>query len=392
MASMNKTIVSALERLKKSPLFNFSLSSKELFHSDFLDWLCKNYPTEVMPIFLTCVAKHPDLTAEWKVEREKGHQDLKFSFHDGSVLVVENKVKSIPNEEQLQRYCRKFGGKPLHSFLLLSLVKPPFVASIEGIIDVGDDCRWAFLDYEDLARELKLILPIIDKRDLYHGKLLFDYIEFIRCLSEIAKASALMPESSDNFFAYHELMPNLKELRIHDLVYKNIFSEMAQFTAARLKKSGYNVKRAWKRENSNAENGEVYVDAGFSNGTGMFSVFYVVIGSKEVGGPCILFIQLQDKMFRLFLNVKGKKRCTHIAKILADRNLWFNFDKLPTSSIIKRKRKEMPFNRFGASDMYRYKLIDDMSPEQLAEITIEYVDQVKRNASTIRKIVRKATK
>jgi hypothetical protein len=33
-----------VQRLKKSPLFNLSLASKELFHSNFLAWLCEAYP------------------------------------------------------------------------------------------------------------------------------------------------------------------------------------------------------------------------------------------------------------------------------------------------------------------------------------------------------------
>ena len=37
--------------LKKSPLFNLSLSSKELFHSNFLYWIGQNYPLEFGKLF-----------------------------------------------------------------------------------------------------------------------------------------------------------------------------------------------------------------------------------------------------------------------------------------------------------------------------------------------------
>ena len=40
-----------VQRLKKCPLFNLSLASKELFHSNFLAWLCEAYPNQVGRLF-----------------------------------------------------------------------------------------------------------------------------------------------------------------------------------------------------------------------------------------------------------------------------------------------------------------------------------------------------
>lgn len=34
----------SIDELSSSPLFNLSLSSKELFHSNFLAWLAQHYP------------------------------------------------------------------------------------------------------------------------------------------------------------------------------------------------------------------------------------------------------------------------------------------------------------------------------------------------------------
>ena len=35
-----------ISELKASPIFNLSLSSKELFHSNFIAWVSENYPLE----------------------------------------------------------------------------------------------------------------------------------------------------------------------------------------------------------------------------------------------------------------------------------------------------------------------------------------------------------
>jgi hypothetical protein len=386
MSSTNEVIESAVSQLRKSPLFNLSLGAKELFHSDFLDWLSRSYPSSVMPIFAKRMTIYPNISVDWKVEREKGHQDLKFSFNDGSVLVVENKVKSIPNKEQLQKYCHKYLGKPHHTFLLLSLLKPEFITSNDDIIKLGDDCHWAFLDYQRLAQELQSILPLVEQQNTYHGKLLSDYIEFIDLLSKIANASARVTESSENLFSYHQYMHILRDLRIHDLFYKSIFSNMAQLMITKLQNIGHIVQK--DRSPNKGKKEEIFVDSNFTHGTGMCTVYYVIIGEKEEGGPCIMFIQLQDDMFRLFFHIKGKKRSMKIAEIIADENLWFNFDKLPESSIIKRFRKEKHFNSYNKTDLYRYKLIHNISPEELAKIIISYVDQLKKNANRIRGIVK----
>lgn len=52
---MNETI----EKLKISPLFNLSLSSKELFHSNFLYWIGRTYPSEFGGIFSKYLNEKP---------------------------------------------------------------------------------------------------------------------------------------------------------------------------------------------------------------------------------------------------------------------------------------------------------------------------------------------
>ena len=46
-----KEIKKICESLKKNTMFNLSLSSKELFHSNFIAWLIENYPNNMNNIF-----------------------------------------------------------------------------------------------------------------------------------------------------------------------------------------------------------------------------------------------------------------------------------------------------------------------------------------------------
>ncbi|GEM_PF-4069613 len=396
MPSKNEAIVSAVLRLEKSPLFNLSMGGKELFHSDFLYWLCKSHPEEVIPIFARRMHTSPDMPTQCDINREKKHYDLKFTFTDKNVLIVENKVKSIPTEKQLWGYSKPYNKMPEYSFLLLSLVKPAFAPITDGKIQLsglGEEqdqhgAIWAVMDYEELAKELKSILPTVEKNDLYHGRLLSDYVEFISLLNNIARETRIDSTSNENFFAFKESMASLIKHRMHDLVYKRIYSDMSHIVAAKLRDRDIAVRLGDVKD---GRKGDIYVDSNFTNMTGMFTAYYVVLENKEVGGPCLLFIQVQDNQFRLFLYLKNKKRSVEVARILAEEKIWFNFDRVESFGI-KRKRKEKPFNRFLGSHLYRYKLIDNISPDKLAEVTIEYIKQAKMNASRVRAEVEKAAK
>lgn len=117
---------SAYEYLKSSPMFKLSLSSKELFHSNFLEWLSNVNPIAFKSLILDMAGlkgkkyKWPDV---WRVKREYNNFDLCIVAYDQYknnedekidddedfriMFVIENKVKSIPYIEQLKRYTQE---------------------------------------------------------------------------------------------------------------------------------------------------------------------------------------------------------------------------------------------------------------------------------------------
>lgn len=110
---------SIVTKLRKSPMFQLSLSSKELFHSNFLYWIWQVSPTmfQYMISQLFMKAGRPIDHEEWpeyyEVHREYNNFDLCViskndeSDKQGKVrLVVENKVKSIPRLSQLKEYFK----------------------------------------------------------------------------------------------------------------------------------------------------------------------------------------------------------------------------------------------------------------------------------------------
>lgn len=142
MCKENKDIY---KELQESPMFQLSLASKELFHSNFLAWIGswdfgnkkkrgKDHPfRQLMSALGASHALDDSIWGDqWYVAREYRNFDLcvlnrmpdEFQEDDGQIdnsqqedsgqddgirvlLVLENKVKSIPNIEQLQEYQDK---------------------------------------------------------------------------------------------------------------------------------------------------------------------------------------------------------------------------------------------------------------------------------------------
>lgn len=94
--------------LKKSPLFHFSLHAKELFHSNFLAWI-SDIPMNGKDLFKNIFSKLGIDTSKWGTDyivvREGDHLDLSVydSNHKDCFMILENKVKSIPEYSQLKR-------------------------------------------------------------------------------------------------------------------------------------------------------------------------------------------------------------------------------------------------------------------------------------------------
>src|SRR4051794_31150414 len=107
-----------ITRLERSPLFNLSLSSKELFHSNFLDWLCKLYPVEAGNLFASFLTVLPDSIKGpiVKTYRELANIDLTLLYENGETLIIENKVKSLPYLGQLEEYAKANPDRAKTSF------------------------------------------------------------------------------------------------------------------------------------------------------------------------------------------------------------------------------------------------------------------------------------
>ncbi len=221
---MSESINDIIQKLDNSPMFHMSLSDKELFHSNFIYWLCRKYPEEMTEVFKDYVK---DTTGELvidpkEVRREEDHIDLKIGFKNGQELIIENKVKSFPDLHQLEKYSDN--KKSNDSYLLLSLYKPFYAKN--GEFELSNGKVWKYLSYTELANLLrKNILSCLEKSS-YEYNLIEDYLNYIVNFSEI---NEFYENNISVPFNFEELKKNpenivLKEYRLWDHYQRNLYA------------------------------------------------------------------------------------------------------------------------------------------------------------------------
>lgn len=260
--------------LQGSPLFQLSLTNKELFHSNFLAWFGNNYKEEFKELVNRLLGQGtwPNCVQDFFIVREYDHFDICVRELNNRKLgnpriVIENKVKSIPTKKQLDDYKQKNSVKNCDLFILLTMT------SMETPKD------WKIITYKQLSKELKTI----SLGSTYHNELLKDYCDYVANLQRVI-------EHFDDISSYYstddedELM---KELGIHDLCGKRKIQTAYNNLVDILTKKGYNVVS----KESDLTTDNIMVGWGFTN-----SPLIEVKLKSEYGDDII--IQIQDKQYR----------------------------------------------------------------------------------------------
>ena len=159
-------------------MFKLSLGSKELFHSNFIEYLWETDKNKVVNIFRKLLEKQDFLSdiniGNYELSREKEHFDICLHHKEGKTtkydVILENKVKSIPLKAQLERYAVKDTET---CYLLLSLVEN--FADKKAIEKEG---IWKIANYNDLKEA-------IEEQKFDNDVYVKDYCEFIGLLHEL---------------------------------------------------------------------------------------------------------------------------------------------------------------------------------------------------------------
>jgi len=205
---------SAINVLKSSAMFELSLASKELFHSNFIYWLGNTYPDILKQVIRGWLNWKGSGSIEEivSISRESKNLDILISYRkstarsvdDVCYLIIENKVKSIPYFEQLNRYS-KYIDESNGSGVLLTCVECKIIPP-----------KWKEVTYADYLEKLEEVLKK-EKIPLYHKELIQDYIRFTNALVELLGSV----KKKNRYFLQREFKKEVSSLRIHDLFLKN---------------------------------------------------------------------------------------------------------------------------------------------------------------------------
>jgi hypothetical protein len=345
---LEEIIGADIKTLRSSPLFQLSLGSKELFHSNFLAWLFETYPEESGRALSRFIKDDTGNVAIDRVLREQKNRDLTIYFRNGQELVIENKVKSLPYIEQLEMYSD--GAEANQNFLLLSLMSPPF--SVEGVVKAGR-AVWNTLTYSDLPTVIKQIGSGVTNE--YHRAILSDYISFASSLGGIFASNSY--SENDLFADFHSpskgsAFEQLQPLRMGDIYQKLRYESLASRIYEVLANVYPGLVVLSDTRDGEREVGHMYVSHGMSNSQGMVTVSYLVAKGLY------LTVQIQGGSYRQMVQGYAGygKASRGVAERLKSKRLWFDFSDFADAKEYPRGTKE--FNTFGDIDFYRSVKLD----------------------------------
>ena len=275
-----------LNTLKNSLIYRMSLGSKELYHSNVWAWLI-----EKDPAFLGMFGFGEDVIKRvQRVGREEGNRDLSVyltSDEQGQepIIIIENKLKSIPNKDQLRGYQNEVGDR-FFAGVLTGICRPTIADADDKIRVQGDqgEKAWDFIDYKTIAERIKEI-ALTSKLDERGLATVNEYCGDIAAMDALVKQK--VGETLDPFWGDEN--GDWNDLGLMDLVNKVRASGFIQYFKERWEKTGTPMPSK--------------VEQGFNNKKNTLGFFYCVSGQPTIG------IQIEGNQFRrvVYTDRQGQK-------------------------------------------------------------------------------------
>lgn len=388
-----KTMDQIINALKVNPIFKMSLGSKELFHSNFLEYLWDVDQEEFKKLINDVYPNTFDTNTNYLLGREKKNFDIciyhKIKGQRGGEkdvydLIIENKVKSIPYKEQLDEYNNEaIKNNKNCRFILLSLSdKIPDLSEIKK--------QWEIVKYDILRDKIEnhyLNNPnICSTRDKEY---ITDYCIFIEQMNKLV--DKIIP---NNIFVHPLFEENdidkLKKIRLHDLYIKlrcswfviELKKRITQNTQIIHKFSGVKQNQINLNIDINQGNGQIAAWI-CDNKNNVFEIVIqgdqyrhginqrMILTPSKIKGERLNELydklkQLSDKRPLEFLNFNGNNNVEpHTIKKFRDKN----------STLMKSG----PFNCYGEDYIYRYIEANNHSTNMLLTMMLNDINAIFAN-------------
>jgi hypothetical protein len=349
-----QSIPALITALEDEPLTHLMLGHRELFHSNIIAWFFEKFPLAADAVFKPLSQPDRNLIVARAVRREKGNLDLVFEWPNCRPLIIENKVFSLPDEVQLERYGKKSartGGAASH--WLLSLSNPGWIGGCVNIAGV----EWKWISYSTLAEQIVGALP---KNDLsYAAETMRHYAHVIQLLSELARQTAVSSVDDQVNFEKN-LIEEFKGSRLLTSFGKIRSSYVAKMISDAMRARGLHG---------------LTVKSDFSNQTPLLEVFQPV----SLGAGSLAGWQLQGDQFRravILPHLAGRTEESLRRRFECARENMHFFDFGPLDDILgtagtptEPLKKE--FGKFDPTFVHRYKRVPNLTVAKLAAAAIQ---------------------
>ena len=308
-------ILDDIKKILDNPLWHLCRSNTENAMSNFWAYLMEQNNNDLAII----IGKGNANKHEGNVNcilREKNHMDLQVIFENGSIVVIENKFKSLADRKQIDKYenkIKELGGDKYHFYLITPT----------GYEDFTND-KLTWLSYQNVYHNITE-----EKNSFKKGKeIIGKYLELLKDILDLCTTTKGDPELC---FFWKEIDNNKKTL-IEELKEEKLYAFIAKNLAS-------NYQRELNKELKELE-GIVETECGFT------CTWPLMSWMKKNKKGYIEGIQIQNGQFRLFVLSEDKK--SDVKK--EDLNEWVAT--LNSEGLVVNSRKE--YNKFGVCFKYKY--------------------------------------
>lgn len=327
--------ITALEVLVQNPMYKLSMSSLELFHSNFLECLfhedkeaflrCFGYEDTDFPSeYIECLIILREFclgTIEGEGKVKKFVTDIVVGFDfigQGNsndivpLFIIENKLKSYPypvqircQDKLLESLCDKQRNNVNASMLNLILSKQRrFLLSIFKVEDeVLKGTKFEYVNYQNLVSEIRTNYSVQLSSSPF-SKYIDDYCDMIELLYKVLSPYSHIPAAiSDRRYLFHEDFRDLKEVAFLD-AFRKYQSGMLKYDIA--KEIGVTETADGRLKYRDLD---VIMDNGLSHKHAITSIF-LKLGPELYGG-----VQVEHNQFRIMFNHDAIKKVTRSGNI-----------------------------------------------------------------------------
>lgn len=347
MGNYNK-LLTLRNKIENTLNYQLSLSNLELYHSNLFavvleksEFINHKFFSDVIDIN----KKYTDL----KVYREKNSIDLTIEVidEDGKthVIFIENKVKSLPDENQLIRYSEKDSNA---KGILLSLVEPGFNLPESWF-------RRSYVELIEYYRDL------LDKVDETFRLFLKDYIEYMENVEEfIGKVSY-----GESYFLEESSNKVLEGMRLRSVIEKIHYANLQN----KISNLGY------KTYSGRIKGGHHFgIDLPIEGTTSSFD------------------IQIQGNQYRHKVNfsLEDKAKLGDLERIcdsIKEKTCLYNFN-LEDNPILQKSSSRKKWKTYDRRDFYDYALIKKhISSEELINYIRTDVKKIEAHLKIVKEII-----